>query len=265
MHSTEPLPAETAATPPALALDVRGLSKNFGAFAVTRSVDLALAPGARHAIIGPNGAGKTTLINLLSGRIKADTGTIRLGGQDITHAPPDRRVKLGLGRTFQINTLFPRLSVLENICLAIAERIGVAHHKFRYAGSHQMVMSQAYELLHDLRLDQHALVEVGRLAYGQQRLVEIAIALALRPKVLLLDEPAAGIPTSDSGILEEALDRLPSDITIVLIEHDMELVARFARRITVLVQGQILIEDTPDAVFASSKVREIYLGEGHHA
>jgi branched-chain amino acid transport system ATP-binding protein len=245
----------------AAALATRGLEKSFGALAVTRSVDFQLGRGARHALIGPNGAGKTTFVNLVTGAIKPSAGEILLDGADITPLAQNQRVKLGIARTYQINTLFRGLSVLENVCLAIGERRGLGGKLFRPAGARRDVIEAAYVLLERLRLAEDAGRLVRELPYGRQRLVEIAVALGLEPKVLLLDEPAAGVPSAESGIIIEVIETLPADLALLIIEHDMELVFRLARRITVLVQGAILMEGTPAEIAADQRVRQVYLGE----
>ncbi len=245
------------------ALATRGLSKSFGALPVAQAIDFVLERGARHALIGPNGAGKTTLVNLLTGRLKADAGTIELDGLDITRASQLTRVKRGLARTFQINQLFAGLSVLENVALAVGEHDGLAGDMFRVASSNRRIAARAYALLEALGLEDDALTPVSRLAYGRQRLVEIAIALGLEPKVLLLDEPAAGVPSTESRVILDVIAALPVDIAVLIIEHDMDLVFRFAQEITVLVQGAVLTRGAPDAIRADSRVREVYLGERH--
>jgi branched-chain amino acid transport system ATP-binding protein len=244
-------------------LETRALCKSFGALTVADNIEFRLEAGARHALIGPNGAGKTTFINMLTGRLAPTTGTVVLGGEDITRLAQEARVKRGLGRTFQINTLFRSLSVLDNVALGIAERLGVAGRMWRPASSYRAVRDEAMALLESLGIAADADARVLDLPYGKQRLVEIAIALGLKPKVLLLDEPAAGVPKVESELILEVLGRLPADIAILIIEHDMELVFRFAKRITVLVQGQVLVEGTPAEISADRRVHEVYLGEGH--
>ncbi|MBI3452277.1 MAG: ABC transporter ATP-binding protein [Rhodospirillales bacterium] len=246
------------------ALETRELNKSFGALAVANNIDFRLEVGARHALIGPNGAGKTTFINLITGRLQPSSGRILLAGEDIAGLSQEARVKRGLGRTFQINTLFRGLSVLENVTLAIAERQGVAGGIFRVAGAYRRVAEEAYALLERLRIAEDALKPVRELPYGRQRLVEIAIALGLKPKVLLLDEPAAGVPTPESAIILDLVERLPAEIAVLIIEHDMDLVFRLAQRITVLVQGGVLVEGTPAEIAADARVREVYLGERRH-
>ena len=248
-------------TPPTAAIETRHLRKTFGAFVVTGGVDFRLEQGARHALIGPNGAGKTTFINLVSGALAPTSGQVLLEGEDVTAMPQGARVKRGLVRTFQINQLFRRLGVLENVTLAIAEREGVAGNFVRPAGRHRAIIDEAHALIERLGLGPDAARPITDLAYGRQRMVEIAVALSLKPKVLLLDEPAAGVPTVDAGLIVETIERLPAGIAVLLIEHDMDLVFRLARRITVLVEGQILIEGTPAEIARDPKVRQVYLGE----
>ena len=246
------------------ALETIGLQRRFGALIVANEINFRLEAGARHALIGPNGAGKTTFINLITGQLQPSAGHIMLGGHDITALPQATRVRRGLGRTFQINTLFKGLSVLENVCLAVGEQAGIAGDMIRLVGSDRAVLENAYALLERLRIADDALVPVRELPYGKQRLVEIAIALGLQPRVLLLDEPAAGVPSTECAIIFDVLEQLPREIAVLIIEHDMELVFRFARRITVLVQGSILVEGTPAEIVADARVREVYLGERHH-
>ncbi len=243
------------------ALETRGLCKSFGALAVASDIDFRLERGARHALIGPNGAGKTTFINLVTGRFPPSAGHIFLGGADVTSLAPAQRVKLGLARTFQINTLFRGLSVLDNVCMATSERLGRAGDLFRPAGSRPEVIDGAYAALERLGIAEDAARLVRELPYGRQRLVEIAVALSLEPEVLLLDEPAAGVPSTESGIIVDVIESLSPDIAMLIIEHDMELVFRLARRITVLVQGKVLVVGTPQEIAADPRVREVYLGE----
>jgi ABC-type branched-subunit amino acid transport system ATPase component len=248
---------------PEAALETRGLCKSFGALTVADHVDFRLDAGVRHALIGPNGAGKTTFVNMLTGRLAPSAGQVLLGGEDVTRLSQEARVKRGLGRTFQINTLFRDMSVLDNVALGVAERHGVGGRLWRPATAHRRVRDEALALLATLGLDDDARRRVLDLPYGKQRLVEIAIALGLAPTVLLLDEPAAGVPSLESHRILDALERLPARIAILIIEHDMDLVFRFARRITVLVQGEVLCEGTPAEIADDPRVRRVYLGERH--
>lgn len=245
------------------ALQTTGLGISFGAFHAVADVNLSLEPGARQALIGPNGAGKTTLINLLTGIYKPSAGSIQMNGQDITPWPADRRARSGLARTFQINTLFPGLTPLLSVVLAIHEREGQGATWWRPYIRSSAAFDEAHALLKRLRLDALANVPVAELAYGKQRLLEIALALAARPRILLLDEPAAGVPEDESGELFDVIAELPEDISVLFIEHDMKLVFRFARRISVLVAGRILTEGTPAEIGHDPRVREVYLGKTH--
>ena len=243
------------------ALETIGLQRRFGALIVANAIDFRLEPGARHALIGPNGAGKTTFINLITGRLAPSAGRILLGGDDITRLSQSARVHRGLGRTFQINTLFRGLSVLENVCLAVGEHAGTGGDMLRLVGARRAVPEHAYALLEQLRIADDALVPVRELPYGKQRLVEIAIALGLRPRVLLLDEPAAGVPSAESAIILDVIERLPSDIAVLIIEHDMDVVFRFAKQVTVMVSGAIFATGTPREIEANADVRAVYLGQ----
>lgn len=245
------------------ALETQRLCKSFGALTVAENIDFRLEAGARHALIGPNGAGKTTFVNMLTGRLPATSGRVLLGGEDVTDLAQEARVKRGLGRTFQINMLFRDMSVLDNVALGIAERYGVSGKFWRPACAYRNVRDEAAELLSALGIADEADRRVFDLPYGKQRLVEIAIALGLQPKVLLLDEPAAGVPSLESEWIVQALNSLPADIAILIIEHDMELVFRFAQRITVLVQGEVLCEGTPEEIAGDRRVHQVYLGERH--
>jgi ABC-type branched-subunit amino acid transport system ATPase component len=247
-----------------LALETKLLGKRFGALAVANDINFQLERGARHALIGPNGAGKTSFVNLVTGVLAPTSGHIHLGGEEITHLTRAQRVKRGLVRTFQISALFKKLSVLENVTLAIAEREGVANDMLRPAGHYRACIEEAYDLLEPLGLASEALRPVTELAYGRQRMIEIAMALALKPKVLLLDEPAAGVPPRETGAIIETIERLPTDIAVLFIEHDMELVFRIAQRITVLVQGSVLVEGPPAQIAEDPQVRQVYLGESKH-
>ena len=241
-------------------LSVRGLSKAFGALRAVQDVDLDLPVGARHALIGPNGAGKTTLVNLLTGMVKADAGTIRLAGETIDALKPEDRVRRGLARTHQINTLLPETNVRENLAIAVAERERIAWRALRYTSQWRLCLEKADARLSEIGIRELADRRVSEIAYGQQRLLEIAIALSLKPRVLLLDEPAAGVPAHEAHIIHEVLERLPSDIAILIIEHDMDVVFRFARHIVVMVQGKVLVRGAPAEIAANPQVRAVYLG-----
>jgi branched-chain amino acid transport system ATP-binding protein len=242
------------------ALSVRGLCKSFGALAVAQSIDLDLAHGARVGLIGPNGAGKTTLVNLLTGVLRADAGTIALEGEVIDKLPPEQRVRRGLTRTHQINTLLTEESVRDNVAIAIAERENIAWRTLRYDSQWRACIEEADQRLREIGIGEVAGRRVSALPYGQQRLLEIAIALSLKPRVLLLDEPAAGVPAHEAHIIHEVLERLPADIAILIIEHDMDVVFRFARHIIVMVQGKVLVRGEPAEIAANPQVRAVYLG-----
>jgi ABC-type branched-subunit amino acid transport system ATPase component len=247
-----------------VALETRGLVKHFGSFVATNDVNLRVQAGARHALIGPNGAGKTTLINLLTGFLEPTAGEVLLNGEAVTRLGQHRRVQRGLVRTFQINRLFADLTVLESVLLAINERLGLGARFWRPAMAFGGALEEAAAVLERMRLLDVAHQQTRNVAYGKQRLLEIAMALASRPKVLLLDEPAAGVPTAESRELFETIARLPREVTVVLIEHDMDLVFRFAERISVLVNGALLTEGEPEAIARDARVKEVYLGEAIH-
>jgi branched-chain amino acid transport system ATP-binding protein len=242
------------------ALSTQRLDKSFGSLVVARNIEINLPQGVRYALIGPNGAGKTTLINLMTGMLRPDRGQIILGGDDITAVRPQGRVKRGLVRTFQINSLFPHLNPLEAVALVVCERERIARTWWRTTADYRNAIDEAYDILKSLMLASACYRETRELAYGQQRLLEIALALATKPKVLLLDEPAAGVPRDESAELFTAINSLSQDITVLFIEHDMELVFRLASRIIVMVGGAILLEGTPDEISADPRVREVYLG-----
>ena len=246
------------------ALQTRNLVKKFGGFVATDDVTLNVAAGARQALIGPNGAGKTTLINLLTGFLEPTAGQVILDGKDVTALAQHQRVKRGVARTFQINRLFADMTVLESVTLAVCEHHGLGASWWKPASAHTGAVEEAAQLLARLRLGDVANERTRNLAYGKQRLIEIALALAAHPRVLLLDEPAAGVPTAESRELFETIAALPREVTIVLIEHDMDLVFRFADRISVMVSGALLIEDVPEVIAHDPRVRQLYLGEAGH-
>ena len=245
------------------ALEARGLIRRFGGLVATDNVSFAVEPGARQALIGPNGAGKTTLINLLTGVLKPTEGAVWLEGRDVTGLSSNKRVRLGLARTFQINQLFPDLSPVESLGLAISEREGRGRDFWRPAGKPGIV-AEIEELLERFQLTEVYDLPTRSLAYGKQRLLEIALALACKPRVLLLDEPAAGVPEEERHDILAALAALPKEVAILLIEHDMDLVFSFATRISVLVSGRLLCEGTPAEIAKDERVKAVYLGEDGH-
>ncbi len=247
-----------------LALELRGLSKTFGGLHVTNDVHLGLASGARHALIGPNGAGKSTLVGLVSGAIAPDSGQVLSFGQDLTRTSLQGRVKMGLVRSFQITSLFPKLSVLENVQLAVNENSGVANRLWQSMESLRDQRERCLEILAELEIHEQAELLVENLSYGKQRLVEIAIVLALKPRVLLLDEPAAGIPSTETDLLLNAMRKLPTEMAILMIEHDMKLVRDFCADVTVLVSGKVMASGKAEEVMNSATVRNVYLGRSGH-
>jgi branched-chain amino acid transport system ATP-binding protein len=255
--SAVPAPAMTER--PALA--TQALRKQFGGITATDDVSLSLAQGARHALIGPNGAGKTTLVNLLTGVFPPSAGRIELDGVDITRLPPHRRAQRGLARTFQINQLFADFTPEETIALVVARREGLARRMLRALGRFPSVVAETSSLLAQFHLADVAQRKVRELAYGQRRLLEIATAVAGKPRVLLLDEPVAGVPAGESAEILATLAALPADVSVLLIEHDMDLVFRFATRITVLVNGAVLVEGPADEIARDPAVKAAYLGD----
>jgi branched-chain amino acid transport system ATP-binding protein len=242
-------------------LQTHALSRSFGALTAVHDLNFELEAGARHALIGPNGAGKTTFINLLAGMLVPSDGRILLAGRDITDMGQAERVKLGVARTFQINQLFRGLSVLENVAMALAERDGAGSSMLVPVGRRSDLIAEAMHLLDTLKLADVASRRVTELPYGRQRLVELAITIGLRPKVLLLDEPAAGVPSAESHVILDLIEQLPEHIAVLIIEHDMDVVFRFARLVTVMVSGTIFAVGTPREIEANPEVRAIYLGE----
>ena len=242
-------------------LETKGLAKRFGGIVATADVTLAVEKGARHALIGPNGAGKTTVINMLSGVLKPSAGRILLDGRDITALDAHQRVRLGIARTFQINQLFLDLTPLETIGLAVAERLGAGRDWWRLVGSRSAVIDEIAEIAERFRLVDIMYERTAILPYGKQRLLEIALAFACRPRVLLLDEPAAGVPEAERHELLATIAALPADVTVLLIEHDMDLVFSFADRISVLVNGALFVDGAPEEVARDPRVKAVYLGE----
>ncbi|KWV60045.1 MULTISPECIES: ABC transporter ATP-binding protein [Rhizobium] len=240
--------------------EVANLKKSFGGLAVTNDVSLSMAPGDRVALIGPNGAGKTTFVNLVTGNLQPDSGDVRLAGETVTKVGANGRVKRGLVRSFQVTRLFLEMTSAEHVALAILQRQGRTGRMFGNFLAMPDVMDEVSELLSTLGIAHLMHRKVNEIAYGQQRLLEIAVAMALRPKVLLLDEPAAGVPQSDTGRIEQALADLPADLAVLMIEHDMDLVFRFAKRVVVLAAGTIIFDGSPADVTKDARVREAYLG-----
>ena len=245
---------------PEAALRAVGLAKSFGAFEANAGIDLTLERGARHAIIGPNGAGKTTLVNLLTGRFPPTRGEVFLGAERVTHLPEHARVRRGMTRTFQIETLFGGLTVFESVLLAVCERRGIGARWLARLARRARERDEVWALLDQLRLAPDAGLVTRSLSYGKRRLLELALALATEPRILLLDEPASGIPAAESREMFEVIAALPREVSLLFIEHDMGLVFRFAERITVLVAGRVLCEGTPDEIASDARVREVYLG-----
>ena len=246
-------------------LEVKGLTKAFGKLQVAAAIGLTLEAGARTALIGPNGAGKTTFVNLVTGALPPTVGRVLLDGSDITSLRADRRVRAGLVRTFQITRLLRDRSVADNIRLAVLCRLGATGGMWRAARSNAAAEAEVAALLASMELGDRADQPVRTLAYGEQRLVEIALALALKPRVLLLDEPAAGVPKGESGIIMRAIANLPPDLAVLFIEHDMDLVFRFAKNIVVLVQGAVFAQGTAAEIARDERVREVYFGRARHA
>ena len=244
-------------------LEVRSLNKSFGGIVVAKDISMRLEPGARTALIGPNGVGKTTFANLVTGIERPSSGEIRLDGRNIGKLSEARRVKAGIAKTFQITTLFRELTVRDNVRLPVLERDGRTLDWFRPAASWSEVEEEVAELLAAFDLADAAETPVANLAYGQQRLVEMAMTLALKPRILILDEPAAGVPSSESHLITGAIERLPGDLAVLIIEHDMKLVFRVAKSIIVMMNGAILIEGSPAEIAADRRVRDLYLGRRH--
>jgi branched-chain amino acid transport system ATP-binding protein len=245
-----------------IVLSCDGLVKRFGGITATDHVSLQIPRGARHALIGPNGAGKTTLINLLTGVLAPTEGRIRLRGEVISHLPPHQRVRRGLVRTFQINQLFEGLTPLQTLAMTVSQHLGQGGHWWQVLGRSAEVTNRCEHLLAQFHLSEVMNQHTHELAYGKRRLLEMAIALACEPRVLLLDEPVAGVPAGERDELLQTVAALPADVSVVLIEHDMDLVFSFARSMTVLVQGAVLTEGTPADIAADPRVREVYLGHG---
>jgi len=244
-----------------VALETHGLTKRFGGIAATSDVSFRLERGARHALIGPNGAGKTTFVNLLTGVLAPSAGRVVLAGEDITRLKPEARVRRGLVRTFQINQLFGDLTPLETLALAIDERLALGGEWRRRVGAVGAVSAEVEQVARRFGLLDVLEQRTDTLPYGKQRLLEIAASFACAPQVLLLDEPAAGVPEAERRDILDAIAALPADVSVLLIEHDMDLVFSFASRISVLVDGALLVEGEPAAIANDQRVRAVYLGE----
>jgi branched-chain amino acid transport system ATP-binding protein len=250
---------------PEVVLSAQGLVKRFGGITATSNVTLNLHRGARHALIGPNGAGKTTLINLLTGVLQPSEGRIVLEGQDITQLAPHQRVRRGMVRTFQINQLFDSMTPLQTLALVISQQKGLGAQWWHALGASKDVAQRAQQLLEQFHLADVQNQPTQVLAYGKRRLLEIAIALACEPRVLLLDEPVAGVPAGEREELLQTVAALPADVSVLLIEHDMDLVFSFASRMTVLVNGAVLTEGDPEQIASDPQVKAVYLGHGEEA
>jgi branched-chain amino acid transport system ATP-binding protein len=242
-------------------LETRALVKRFGGLAATNDVSLKVELGARHALIGPNGAGKTTLINLLTGVLEPTSGSIALDGEDITRLSVHARVRRGMVRTFQINQLFNSLTPLSSLALAVSAQQGKSAGWWKPIGGDAAIAAECDSLLERFRLADVMDQPVHALAYGKRRLLEIATALASKPRVLLLDEPVAGVPEGDRQEIFETINALPADVSILLIEHDMDLVFNFARTVTVLVNGAVFAEGDVESIANDPRVKAVYLGE----
>ena len=254
--------AQATGDEPPVVLEAQGLVMRFGGITATNQVSLQLKRGARHALIGPNGAGKTTLINLLTGVLVPTEGRIVLDGQDITSLAPHLRVQRGLVRTFQINQLFDTLSPLQTLALVVSQRQGLGGRWWQPLGRNPAVVERCEQLIEQFHLREVAGQPTRVLPYGKRRLLEIAIALACEPRVLLLDEPVAGVPAGEREELLHTVAALPAEVSVLLIEHDMDLVFSFAKRMTVLVNGSLLTEGSPEDIANDPQVRAVYLGHG---
>ncbi|UUX96726.1 ABC transporter ATP-binding protein [Aquabacterium sp. J223] len=246
-------------------LQTTNLIKRFGGLVATNDVTINVERGARHALIGPNGAGKTTLINLLTGVLEPTSGSITLMGEDITKLPSHRRVDRGLVRTFQINQLFGEMTPLEAVAFTVARRKGLSGRFWKALGRHDELAEDCERLLREFHLLDVMDIRTSVLAYGKRRLLEIALAIACEPKVLLLDEPAAGVPEGERQEIFDSLARLPADVSVLLIEHDMDLVFNFASRVTVLVNGGLFADGDVQSISTDPRVKAVYLGQGEGA
>ena len=244
-----------------IVLETRGLLKRFGGITPTNDVSIKVEKGARRALIGPNGAGKTTLINLLTGVLEPTAGSVWLDGTEITQLAPHQRVRRGIVRTFQINQLFNELTPLRSLALSVSARLGIGARWWQQLGADDRVAPRCDSLLKQFRLDDVMDQQVKHLAYGKRRLLEIATALACEPRVLLLDEPVAGVPEGEREEIFDIINALPAEVSVLLIEHDMDLVFNFASSVTVLVNGAVFAEGSVDAIANDPRVKAVYLGE----
>jgi branched-chain amino acid transport system ATP-binding protein len=247
-----------------MTLQTRHLAKRFGGLKATDDVSLTIERGARHALIGPNGAGKTTFVNLLTGVLEPTAGQIFLDDADITRLPAHRRARSGLVRTFQINQLFGALTPLSSLALAVSRRLGRSARWWTPIGRDADVAAECERLLQEFHLADVMSRRTSELPYGKRRLLEIALAIACRPRVLLLDEPAAGVPAGERHEIFDSLARLPADVSVLLIEHDMDLVFNFAQRVTVMVDGAVFADGPVRDIAADERVKAVYLGQGLH-
>lgn len=245
------------------ALDASGVSKSFGGVHAVRGVDFTVPIGSRCALIGPNGAGKSTLFNLIAGELPTDSGRIHLFGQDVTHGGVAKRARLGLGRTYQISELFLQLTVQENLLLAALGGTGAKYAFFRRWQSYRDELSWVHEVAERVDLADQLMTAVRDLSHGLQRQLELGMALAMRPKLVMLDEPAAGLSPAERRTLATLIAELPRDITLVLIEHDMDIVLDVADRVSVLNEGELIAEDTPVGIRANREVQRVYLGSAY--
>lgn len=261
VSNASPGAAVSAANEPILR--VEKLYKSFGSLVVTKNVDLSIAQGERHVVIGPNGAGKSSLIHQLTGQLRPTSGRVRFRGHDITAASPDAICQLGVGRTFQKNNLFRSLSVRENVRLAVQAKAGGWYEPFRSVNVRSAQFERADQLLEQCRLTEGIHRPVSILSYGEQRQVEVALALASDPSLLLLDEPTSGMSPSETDGMIDLVKSLPETLAVLMIEHDMKVVFSLADRVTVLYYGEVLATGTPQEIQGNARVREVYLGGKH--
>ena len=242
-------------------LSLENLSKRFGGVVAVDGVNLDVAAGEVHALIGPNGAGKTTLIGLISGSLRSDSGTITFRDADLTTAKAHARVHAGLARSYQITSLFKRFSVLDNLALAVQARSGSSFSFWRPLAAETVLFDEARSIAAEVGLAEKVAVEAAKLAHGEQRALEVGLALATRPKLVLLDEPMAGMGPEDANRTIELIGRIRAQVTVLLVEHDMDAVFRLADRISVMVNGRLIATDVPEKIRLNGEVRKAYLGD----